>query len=134
MLDELDQRAVIQGPLADLAVEIDAFEDVLERVGVGVLDGGEGLVQPGTDRRFQVGDSQVSPFFVGIAPAGFVWHEEVILVRVGELLLDQVGLQPLGLILRPKRCTILLELVVESLQEQHPEDEFLVLRGIHVAP
>ena len=49
VLDEFDQSAVIQGPLADLAVEVDAFENVLERVRVGVFDGGQGLVQPGAD-------------------------------------------------------------------------------------
>ena len=134
VLDELDQRAVIQGPLADPAVEVDALENVLERVRVGVFDGGEGLVQPGADRRFQVGDALVAALVVGVVPAGLVRHEEVVLVRVGQLLLDQLGLQPLGFILGPKRLAILLELVVQPLQEQHAEDEFLVLRGVHVAP
>ena len=44
MLDELDQRAVIHRPLADLAVEVDPLEDVLERVRVGVLDRSQCLV------------------------------------------------------------------------------------------
>ena len=61
MLDELDQGAVVHRPLADLAVEVDALEHVLERVRVGVFDGGQGLVQPGADRRFQVGDALVAP-------------------------------------------------------------------------
>ena len=134
VLDELDQGAVIQRPLADLAIEVDALENVLQRVRVGVFDGGEGLVQPGADRRFQVGDALVAALVVGVAPAGLVRHEEVVLVRVGELLLDQVGLQALGLVLSPERLRDLLELVVQPLQEQHAEDEFLELRGIHVAP
>ena len=101
VLDELDQRAVVERPLADLAVEVDALENVLEGVGVGVLDGGERLVQPGADRRLQVGDAEVAALVVGVAPAGLVRHEEVVLVRVGELLLDQVGLQPLLGRIRP---------------------------------
>ena len=48
--DELDQSAVIHRPLADLAVEVDAFEDILESVRVGVLYGSQCLVQPGADR------------------------------------------------------------------------------------
>ena len=53
VLDERDQGAVVHRPLADLAVEVDPLENVLQRVRVGVFDGGQGLVQPGADRRFQ---------------------------------------------------------------------------------
>ena len=134
MLDELDQGAVIQGPLADPAIEVDALENVLEGVRVGVFDGGEGLVQTGADRRFQVGDTLVPSLVVGVAPPSRVGHEEVILIWVGKLLLDQLGLQTLGLILSPKRLAILLELVIQPLQEEHAEDEFLELRSVHIAP
>ena len=134
VLDELDQGAVIQGPLADPAIEVDAFENVLEGVRVGVFDGGEGLVQTRADRRFQVRDSLVSPLVVDEVPPGLVRHEEVVLVRVGQLLLDQLGLHPPGFIFSPKRLAILLELVIQPLQEEHAEDEFLELRGVHVAP
>jgi hypothetical protein len=37
--DEFDQRAVVRRSLADLLVEVDPLEDILERVRVGVLDG-----------------------------------------------------------------------------------------------
>ena len=134
MLDELDQGAVVQGPLADPAVEVDALQNVLKRVRVGVFDGSECLVQPGADRCFQMGDAVVAALVVGVGPASFVRHEEIVLVRVGKLLLDQVGLQLLGLLFRPQRLPIILELVVQPLQEQHSEDVFFELRGIHVAP
>ena len=76
----------------------------------------------------------VAALVVGVAPAGLIRHEEVVLIRVGELLLDQVRLQPLGGVLGPQPFPVLLKLVVQPFQEQHPEDVFLVLRGIHVAP
>jgi hypothetical protein len=34
---------------------------------------------------------------------------------------------------RRKRLPIILELIVQPFQKQHPEDVFLELRGIHVA-
>ena len=134
VLDERDQRAVVHRPLADAAVEVDPLQHVLERVRVGVFDGGQGLVQPRTDRRFQVGDADVTALFVGGTPAGFQRHVEIVLVGVGKLFFDQVGLHAPPLVLGFQRGTVLAELVAHPFQEQHPEDVFLVLRGIHVAP
>jgi len=133
VLYEFNQRAVVQGPLADFTVEIDALQNVLERVRVGVLDGGESFVQPGANRRFQVSDAVVPAFVVGEAPTSLLWHEEVIFVRVGQLLFNEVGLQPLGRVLSPQCFPISLELVVQPLQKQNAEDVFLELRRIHVA-
>lgn len=133
VLDEFDQGAVIHHPLADPAVEVDPLENILQRVRVGVFDSGKSLVQPGPNRRFQVGDPVVATLVVGVAPASFIRHEEIVLVRVGKLLLDQVGLQLFGGVLSPQTFPVFLKLVVESLQKQHPEDVFLELRGIHVA-
>ena len=45
VLDERHQGVVVHRPLADLAVEVDPLENVLQRVRVGVLDGSEGFVQ-----------------------------------------------------------------------------------------
>ena len=100
VLDELDECAVVQGPLANPAVEIDSLEDILERVRVGVFDGSKGLVQPGTDRRFQVGDALVVPLVVGVVPSSLIRYEEIVLVWVSQLLFDQVSLQTPGFVFR----------------------------------
>ncbi len=133
VLDERHQGVVIHRPLADLAIEVDPLEHVLQRVGVGVLDGGQGLVQPGADRGLQVGDARVAALFVLGTPAGIERHEEVVLVGIVELLFDQGGLEALALVLSGELVPVGGELIAQPFEEQHAEDVFLVLRGVHVA-
>ena len=123
VLDELDQGGVVQGALAHAAVEVDPLQHVLQRVGVGVLDRGQRLVQRRPDA------------LLGVAhrgPAGLVGHEEVVLVGV-----DQQGIaggcgQVIRLQLAAQPGLLDLELVVEVLEEEHAEDILFVLAGVHV--
>ena len=39
VLDEVDQRVVIQCVLADLAIEVDVAQHILQRIGVGFFQG-----------------------------------------------------------------------------------------------
>ena len=80
-----------------------------------------------------MGNALVATLFVGETPTGIIRHEEIILVVVSKLFLNQVGFQSLGFVFCPQFFAVILELVVETFQEQHPEDVFLVLRRIHVA-
>ena len=119
--------------MADLAIEVDPLENVLQRVGIGVFDSGQSFVQPGADRRFQMGDTRVAAFLVLGTPAGIKRHEEVVLVGIVELLFDQGRLEALALVFGGELGTVGGELVAQPLEKQHAEDVFLVLRGIHVA-
>ena len=122
---KFDERVVVERPLADLAVEVDVLENVLERVGVGVFEGGEGLVEARADVGLEVAD---------LRPVGFRRHEESVLVGVRELRRDRPRpAMPLALRSLAKLLAFLIELVAQPFQEQHAEDVFLVLRGIHVA-
>ena len=56
VLDEIGQGIVIQRALTDLLVEVDALEDVLQRVDIVVFDGLQCLVQADADVLFQVFD------------------------------------------------------------------------------
>ncbi len=45
VLDEVRQRVVVERALADLAVEVDVLEHILQRIDVGVFEGFERLVR-----------------------------------------------------------------------------------------
>ena len=93
MLDEVDQCAVIQSSLADSPIEVDALENILKCIRIGIFHRRQSLVQPGTDAGLQMSQSLVSAFVVVVIPARIIGDVEVVLVRVGELFFDQVGLQ-----------------------------------------
>jgi hypothetical protein len=82
VLDEADQGLVVHGPLAYPAVEVDALEHVLQGVRVLVLDSRQSLVEAGADVLLEVANA---------IPVSQGRDVEVVLVRVVELLLDQVG-------------------------------------------
>ena len=62
-----------------------------------------------------------------LAPVGFIWNVEVVLVRVLKLLLDQILTQLVLRVLLPQFFSVMIELVTQSFQEQHPKDVFLKL-------
>ena len=68
MDDEFPPLALRNLLLADFFREVDAFDNILERVRVGLLKGGECLVQPICDLLLE--------FIVDVAPAGFLRDEE----------------------------------------------------------
>ena len=121
---KFDERVVVERALADLAVEVDALEHVLQRVDVGVFEGFQRLVERGADVGLEVAD---------LRPAGLLGDEEGVLVRVGELRRDDGVGHALGLEVLGELLALLIEQVAQPLQEEHAEDVFLVLRGIHVA-
>ena len=132
-MDEVGQRVVVERALADLAVEVDVLEHVLKRIDVRVFQCVERLVQLRTNVGLEVSDALVLPVFVSIAPPRFQRNEERVLVWVGELFSDgRIGhaapLEVLGQLL-----ALLIEEIAQPFQEEHAEDVFLVLRGIHVA-
>ena len=51
VLNEVAERVIVKGSLTDLAVEVDVFEHVLQRIHIGIFEGFEGFVQ----RRADVG-------------------------------------------------------------------------------
>jgi hypothetical protein len=124
VLDEVGEDVVVEGALADLAVEVDVFEDVLESLVVGVLDGFEGLVEAGADVGLEVAEG---------GPMGLGRDEEGVLVAVGELAGDDGGFEAAGEEGFLQLLLLLVEEVAQALQEKHAEDVFLVFRGIHVA-
>ena len=65
VLDEVGEGIVVQGALADLLVEVDALEHVLQGIDVGVLQGFQRLVEGGADIGLQVADHSTS----GLLPA-----------------------------------------------------------------
>ena len=79
-------------------------------------------------------DPDLLPLVVLDIPTPFERNEEIVFVRVLKLLLNQVRLQPFAFVLGSQVGLILLKLIAQPFQKQHPKDEFLVLRGIHVAP
>jgi hypothetical protein len=68
-----------------------------------------------------------------LVPARLLRNEEGILVRVLELLGDRTGRHALRLKVLSELLTLLVEEVREPLQEEHAENELLVLRGVHVS-
>ncbi len=132
VLDERHQRVVVHRPLADLAIEVDPLEHVLQRVGIGVFDGGQGLVQPSrpTSSGVQVLAARSSWASSGrrAARRSRTCRDCRVASRSGWVIeslasYSAAQLGPVG-----------GELVAQPLEEQHAEDVFLVLRGIHVAP
>ena len=124
ILDEVGEDVVVEGALADLAVEVDVFEDVLEGLVVGVLDGFEGLVEAGADVGLEVAEG---------GPVGLGRDVEGVLVAVGELAGDDGGAEAAGEEGFLQLLLLLVEEVAQPLQEKHTEDVFLILGGIHVA-
>ncbi len=123
-MDEIGQGVIVEGALADLLVEVDVLEHVLQRVDVGLLEGIERFVEGGAHVGLEVAD---------FGPACFFGNVEGELVRVVELLGDDLVIHPLGLEILGELFALLIEEVGQPLQKQHAEDVFLVLRRIHVA-
>jgi len=134
VLDELLERTVIHRPLTNFAIEVDLIlEHILQGLRVSMLQGSQCLVESRAYGGLQVGNAIELAAFLLVFPGGFVGHEEVVLVRVGQLLVDQVGLQPFGLVVGTQSSFVSLELVVDTFEEQYAKDVFLELRRIHVA-
>ena len=104
VLDEVGQGVVVEGALADLAVEVDVLEHVLQGVDVGVLERLQRLVERRADVGLEVAE---------LVPARLLRHEEGVLVRVLELLRDEPLGHALGLEVRLE----LLALLVEEVRE-----------------
>ena len=68
-------------------------------------------------------------------PAGADGHEECFAVGglVFEQLLQQSGVGDVGEILLAQLLALAVEFIRQPLEEQHAEDEFLELGGIHLA-
>ncbi len=124
VLDEVGQGVVVEGALADLLVEVDMLENVLQGVDVGVLESLERLVEGGAHVGLEVAD---------FGPARFFRNVEGVLVRVFELRGDNLVGHALCLQLPGESLSFLIEEVGEPLQKEHAEDVLFVLRGIHVA-
>ncbi len=117
-------------------VEVDVvLEHSGERV-VFILHGGDGLVEHAADVVLEILDGGnhlavfIDPRFM---PAGADRHEEGL--AVGGLVFEQIGQQlrvQVGEVL-PDGGAFQLELIGQALEEEHAEDEFLELRGIHLA-
>ncbi len=130
--------------IRDLGLALDGIEVdvVLQHPGQGVvfvLDGGDSLVEHGPDVVLEVLERRdlvallVDPALV---PAGARRHEEG--VPVGGLVIEQL-VQQRGLVLQvgigggAQDGPLAVELVRQALDEQHAEDEFLELAGVHLA-
>ena len=124
VLHEVDQRVVVERTLADLAVEVDVFQHVLQRIDVGIFNRFQRLVQRATNVFFQVADG---------VPVRILRHEKGVVVSVGKLLGNGRIRHTLGLEIARELVSLLIEQIAQALQEQHAEDVFLVLGGIHVA-
>lgn len=124
VLDQFNKDFVIEGLLPDLLVEVDALEDILKGVGVGVFDGGEGFVELVADVGLDVPN-----FF----PERLFRDEECVLVGVCEQLLDDGGLGPLGLQVGLHGGSVGKKLIAHPLQEEHAENELLEVGGVHLA-
>ena len=133
MLDEVDQCAVVERSLTDSPIEVNAFQNILKRIRIGILHRRQSLVQPGIDAGLQMSQSLVAAFVVVLIPASVIGDVEVVLVRVGKLLFDEVRFQLLCGVFIPHPSLIFLKLIVQAFEEQDAEDEFFVFRGIHVA-
>ena len=124
--DEVSELLVRDRGLADLAGEVDVLDHAFEG-GVGLLQRREGLVEPVAD--------VVVDLVEEVVPARLLRDEEGLGVEVRAVrpasrpgawvrpLASSAGDDPLALV---------LELVGRALQEQHPEDVFLELGGIHL--
>ena len=81
VLDEVDERVVVQRVLADFAVEVDgAFEHVLQGIGVVVFERLQRFVEHGADVVFGVFEGRVVLAFgidPRLVPAGARGHKEV---------------------------------------------------------
>ena len=125
MIDEGAPLLVRDGGLTNLAVEVNMLQDTLKGE-VRMLQFRKRLVQP-------VAHTMVD-FVPDVGPTSLLRDEEGIPVEVRKL-------SPrFRLRLAASRCYLLtndsfslgFELVRRSLQEEHPKDVFLELRGIHL--
>ena len=125
--------------LAFDGVKIDV---VFEHPGKGVVflfDGGNGLVEHVADVVLEVLERRnqiavlVDP---GFMPAGAHGNKEGLAVGglVLQQFLDEIRLiLQMGEIFLAQLLALAVELIGEALEEEHAEDEFLELRGIHLA-
>jgi hypothetical protein len=125
--DQLAQLLVRQLGRADLAGKVDVLQDAVE-ARVVLLQAGQGLVQVVPD--------VVVGLVEQVAPARLLGDVEGLAVPVlvvGDLAGIGLGFPPFDL-LGDHLLEALLEHIRATLQEQHPEDVLLELRGIHLAP
>ena len=129
--------------VGDLRLSLDGVEVdvVFQHAGEGIvliLDGGDRLVEHVADVVFEVLERRdlvavlVGP---GFMPAGAHGHKESIAVGglVFEELAEKLGLAGKVCVILPDGLALAVELVGEALQEEHAEDEFLELGGIHLS-
>lgn len=128
----------------DLGFALDGVEVdvVLQHPGQGVvlvLDGGNGLVEHGADVVLEVLERRrLVAFLVGpaLVPAGARRHEEGL--SVGGLVVEQF-LQQRRPVLQVREGGVAqhralkVELIGQALDEQHAENEFFELAGVHLA-
>ena len=123
VLDEVGKRVVIERALADLAVEVDVFEHVLQRMDVHVFQRFERLVEAGPDVGLEVAN---------LRPMGIFGNEEGVFIRIGELRGNLALGHPSCLEVLGKLLALLVEQIAHPFQEEHAEDVFLVFGCIHV--
>jgi hypothetical protein len=123
-LDEVDQRFVVERALADLPVEVDVLEHVLEYVLVVALELAERLVEGVADVLLEMTDR---------LPARHRRHVEGVAVAVLRRSGDSVLGHAPALQALDDPLALLIEEVTAALQEQDAEDVFLVLGRVHVA-
>jgi hypothetical protein len=93
-------------------------------VHVRVFQRFESFVEAGTDVGFDVPD---------FGPVRLFRNEKCVFVRIDQLLRNRFFGHSLGLEVPGELFPFLVEQVAQPLQEQHAENVFLVLRGVHIS-
>jgi len=98
--------------LADLAVEVDALEHVLQRVHIGVFERFERFVE----RRPDVGLQMAN-----LRPVGFLRHKEGVLVRIGQLRRNETVGHALSSQVFAKLLAFLIEQIAQRFRNSMPK-------------
>jgi hypothetical protein len=129
MIDELLQADILDGGLADPALEVDVLDDVRKR-GITLFE----LAQCDVEQTADVPGSRLVP---DVPPAGLVGYVVEAAVEVEVRHVGEVGRFLLRLALPSQvgdeGLAHRVELVGAALQEQHPEDVLLEIGCIHLA-
>ncbi len=122
VLDEVREGVVVKGALADLAVEVDALEHVLQRSTFASSMASSALFKRGADVGLEMANVLDQRASGG--------DEEGVFVGIGELGLDDLRLHATRLEFLGQLFLLLVEEVAQTLQEEHAKDVFLVGGGV----